>query len=31
MWPAMCSMTLEIKKQPKQVLRPGDAFYMHKG
>jgi transcriptional regulator with XRE-family HTH domain len=24
-------LVLEIKKQPKQVLRPGDAFYISKG
>ena len=25
------SLTLEIKKETKQVLRPGDAFYIRKG
>jgi transcriptional regulator with XRE-family HTH domain len=25
------SLTLEIKKQPKQMVRPGDAFYIPKG
>ena len=25
------SLALEIKKQPRQVLRPGDAFYIGKG
>ena len=25
------SLVLELKKRPKQTLRPGDAFYIRKG